>query len=93
MINSRLNYIKCCISYTSNLKKKYSLAYQKIIFTLPFLNFSEDREDTTESDFFFFINACRCKDKKHLFTDVSSFDSSDGIIVNQDRLRLQEGIS
>ena len=55
-------------------------------------NFSDDQQDRTESEFFFFINACRCKDKKGLFTDVSSFDSSDGIIVTQETLRLQQGM-
>ena len=51
-----------------------------------------DEQNITESEYFFFINACRCKDKRGLFTDVSQFDQSDGILVNQNTNKLQQGI-
>lgn len=34
----------------------------------------------------------RCKDKRGLFTDVSSFDQNDGILVNQNQSKIQQGM-
>lgn len=54
--------------------------------------YTDEEENATETAYFFFINACRCKDKKGVFTDVSSFDQNDGILVNQPVNRLQQGM-
>ena len=44
-----------------------------------------------ESDYFYKINAIRAKEKTGPFTDVSTFDRNDGVIVDQSISQLQQG--
>ena len=74
-----MKFIRCSVSSL--------LAFHRA--TYSFLQ--NDEENKTETDYFFFLNACRCKDKIGLFTDVSSFDQNDGILVNQNKLKIQQG--
>ena len=75
-----MKFIRCSVSSL--------LAFHRA--TYSFLE--KEEENLTETDYFFFINACRCKDKTGLFTDVSSFDQNDGILVNQNKLKIQQGM-
>jgi len=55
--------------------------------------FCEDTEaDDLETDYFYFINAIRAREKKGVaVTDVTAFDQLDGVVVNQDSSKLQQG--
>ena len=45
-----------------------------------------------ETDYFYFINAIRAREKKGVaVTDVTAFDQLDGVVVNQDTQKLQQG--
>ena len=46
-----------------------------------------------ETDYFYFINAIRAREKKGVaVTDVTAFDQLDGVVVNQDTSKLQQGL-
>ena len=48
--------------------------------------------DDLETDYFYFINAIRAREKKGVaVTDVTAFDQLDGVVVNQDTSKLQQG--
>ena len=44
-----------------------------------------------ESDYFYLINGIRAKEKTGPFTDVSTFDRNDGVIVDQSITQIQQG--
>ncbi len=47
-----------------------------------------------ETDYFYFINAIRAREKKGVaVTDVTAFDQLDGVVVNQDTSKLQQGVT
>ena len=74
-----MKFIRCSVSSLLGLHRA-TYSYLK-----------SEEENVTETEYFFFINACRCKDKRGLFTDVSSFDQNDGILVNQNTNKVQQG--
>ena len=45
--------------------------------------------DTLESEHFYFINACRAKEKSGPFTDFLSYNSNDGVITDQEQSQIQ----
>ena len=45
-----------------------------------------------ESDYFYFINGIRAKEKTGPFTDVTTFDRNDGVIVDQSITQIQQGL-
>ena len=75
-----MKFIRCSVSSL--------LAFHRATYSFQ----DKEEENLTETDYFFFLNACRCKDKVGLFTDVSSFDQNDGILVNQNKLKIQQGM-
>ncbi len=75
-----MKFIRCSVSSLLAFHRA-TYSYQK----------AED-QNVTETEYFFFINSCRCKDKRGLFTDVSAFDQNDGILVNQSYPKIQQGM-
>ena len=45
---------------------------------------------TLESEHFYYINACRAKEKSGPFTDVLSYNSNDGVITDQEPVQIQQ---
>ena len=43
-----------------------------------------------ESEHFYYINACRAKEKSGPFTDVLSYNSNDGVITDQEPVQIQQ---
>lgn len=56
-----------------------------------FLIFVAPESQALESDYFYLINGIRAKEKTGPFTDVSSFDRTDGVIVDQSITQIQQG--
>ena len=52
----------------------------------------DNESDDLETDYFYFMNAIRAREKKNVaVTDVAAFDQLEGVVVNQDTVKLQLG--
>ena len=67
------------------------ISYNSKFAKVTFIFIIAPESQALESDYFYKINAIRAKEKTGPFTDVSTFDRNDGVIVDQSISQLQQG--